>query len=116
MAQFTAATCRYMENEDRHSQSADFDYVGENFAATISYTVNYTEIIGRLWFGEKRYFNYYTATCYDGDGNGDDNGGYGSCARYTQVGFYTLNVTLHKASLLRFFVCIYSLCGQERIP
>ena len=85
MAQFTASTCRYVENEDRHSQSSKFDYVGENFAATVSYTVNYTQIIGQLWYGEKRYFNYYTATCYDQDGNANDDGGYENCGRYTQV-------------------------------
>ena len=49
MAQFWSSTCRYMENEDRHSQSANFDYVGESFAATISYTVNYTQLISMLW-------------------------------------------------------------------
>ena len=54
MAQFWASTCRYMENEDRHSQSGHFDYVGENFAASISYTVNYTQIISQQWYGEKK--------------------------------------------------------------
>ena len=83
MAQFWSSTCRYMENENRHSQSALFDYVGESFAATVSYTVNYTQLIGQLWFGERRYFNYYSASCYDDDGNGDD--GYDACGRYTQV-------------------------------
>lgn len=85
MAQFWTSTCRYMENEDRHSQSAKFDYIGENFAATVSYTVNYTQLIGQQWYREKRYFNYYTSTCYDEDGNANENGGYETCGRYTQV-------------------------------
>ena len=85
MAQFWSSTCTYMENEDRHSQSANFDYVGESFAATISYTVNYTQLIGMLWWGEKRFFNYYTASCYDEDGNANDNGNFETCGRYTQV-------------------------------
>ena len=85
MAQFWASTCQYMENEDRHSQSAKFDYVGESFAASISYTVNYTQLIGQLWYGEKRFFNYYTATCYDEDGDANDDGSFETCGRYTQV-------------------------------
>ena len=85
MAQFWASTCLYMENEDRHSQSATFDYVGESFAATVSYTVNYTQLIGQLWYGERRFFNFYTASCLDEDGNADDDGSYETCGRYTQV-------------------------------
>ena len=110
MAQFWASTCRYEENEDRHSQSATFDYVGESLAATLSYTVNYTQLIGQLWYGEKRYFNYYTASCFDEDGNANDDGSYETCGRYTQVKNEDQNrVVLH----LCFSMC--SWCGLERM-
>ena len=75
LAQFWASGCAYMENEDRNTQSTSFDYVGESLAATVSYTVNYTQLIGQLWYGEKRYFNYYAAACIDEDGNLDEDGG-----------------------------------------
>ena len=79
MAQFWAAGCEYEENEMRHSQATQFDYVGESLAATASYTVNYTQLIGQEWFRERIYFNYYTSTCVNNDGN------YEACSRYTQV-------------------------------
>ena len=85
LAQFWASGCAYMENEDRNTQSTSFDYVGESLAATVSYTVNYTQLIGQLWYGEKRYFNYYAAACIDEDGNLDEDGGFETCGRYTQV-------------------------------
>ena len=34
LAQFYSANCEYMRNEHRHDQSDDYDYVGENIAAT----------------------------------------------------------------------------------
>ena len=34
LANFWAANCEYMRNEHRHDQSSDYDYVGENVAAT----------------------------------------------------------------------------------
>ena len=74
-----------MENENRNTQATDFDYVGESLAATVSYTVNYTQLIGQLWYAEKKYFNYYSAACMDADGNLDENGGFETCGRYTQV-------------------------------
>ena len=33
-AQYTSAQCEYMRNEHRHDQSTQYDYVGENIAAT----------------------------------------------------------------------------------
>ena len=85
MAQFWAAGCEYEENEMRHSQSTQFDYVGESLAATASYTVNYTQLIGQEWFRERIYFNYYTSTCVNVNGNGNNDGNYEACGRYTQV-------------------------------
>ena len=84
-AQFWASACAYEENEDRNSQSTTFDYIGESLAATASYTVNYTQLIGQLWYGEKRFYNYYSAACIDEDGNVNENGEYETCGRYTQV-------------------------------
>lgn len=85
LAQFWASGCEYMENEDKNTQSTAFDYVGENFAATASYTVNYTRLIGQQWYAEKKLFNYYLAACLDEDGNVNENGEFDTCGRYTQV-------------------------------
>ena len=85
LAQFWASACEYVENEDRNTQSTTFDYIGESFAATVSYTVNYTQLIGQLWYGEKRSYNYYAAACLDEDGNADEDGEFETCGRYTQV-------------------------------
>ena len=74
-----------MENEDRNTQSTSFDYIGESFAATASYTVNYTQLIGQLWYGERRFFNYYAAACLDENGDLDEDGEFETCGRYTQV-------------------------------
>ena len=89
MAQFWASACEYEENEDRNTQSTNFDNIGESFAATASYTVNYTQLIGQLWYGEKRFFNYYSAACLDENGDVDENGEFETCGRYTQVGGQT---------------------------
>ena len=37
LAQYSSAKCEYMRNEHRHDQSTDYDYVGENIAATGEY-------------------------------------------------------------------------------
>lgn len=34
LAQYWAANCEYEHNEHRHDQSEEYDYVGENVAAT----------------------------------------------------------------------------------
>ena len=109
MAQFWASACSYEENENRHSQSGKFDYVGENFAATISYTVNYTQLIGQLWNAEKRFFNYYTATCYDEDGNANDDGSYETCGRYTQVEQIVTCIQI----LIHFYLLFPACMGQN---
>ena len=88
LAQFWASGCEYVENEDRNTQSTSFDYIGESFAATVSYTVNYTQLIGQLWYGEKRFFNYYAAACLDENGDLDEDGEFETCGRYTQVAIH----------------------------
>ena len=101
-----------MENEDRNTQSTSFDYIGESFAATSSYTVNYTRMIGQQWYGEKRYFNYYSMSCYDDDGNVNEDEGYETCGRYTQV--CAILVTLLVAyELASFLHCRW--CGPGRM-
>lgn len=81
LAQFWAAGCELMENEDRNTQSTSFDFVGE-VMDTISYTVNYT-ILAQKWFQQGRYYDYYTMACTDEDGNEDEEGE--ACQAYTQV-------------------------------
>lgn len=86
LAQYSAGTCEYRINEEQNLQSAPgFDYIGRNAAATSMYTVNYTRLIGQQWYGEKRYFNYYSVACLDDDGNMNENGEFENCGRYTQV-------------------------------
>ena len=34
LAQYSSANCEYTRNEHRHDQSNEYDYVGENIAAT----------------------------------------------------------------------------------
>ena len=92
LAEFWAIACEYGENEDRNSQSTSFDYIGESFAATVSYTINYTQLIGQLWYGEKRFYNYYAAACLDEDGEVDEDGEYETCGRYTQVCMQSITV------------------------
>ena len=84
-AQYWASACEYAENEDRNTQSTSFDYIGESFAATVSYTVNYTQLIGQLWYGERKFFNYYAAACLDENGDLDEDGEFETCGSYTQV-------------------------------
>ena len=88
LATYWASGCEYNNNEDSAQQAAGFDYIGENFAATSSYTVNYTQLIGQQWYSEKRFFNYYSAACLDENGDLDENGEFETCGRYTQVREY----------------------------
>lgn len=83
MAQFWAGNCEYELNENRHTQSNTFQYVGQSLIATSSYTVNYT-ILVRQWFEMGRAnYNYYSRYCTDQDGNEDEEGE--ACAGYIQV-------------------------------
>ena len=78
-----------MENENRHDQSQDYDFVGENLGATLNYTVNFTSIVAS-WFENKKFYNYYTGTCTDADQDEDEDGE--GCIPYTQVGQRTAAV------------------------
>ena len=83
MAQFWAGNCEYELNENRHTQSSTYSYVGQSLAAGSGYVQNYT-IMVRRWFDMgKLYYNYYSRTCADADGNEDEEGE--ACWPYTQV-------------------------------
>ena len=83
MAQFWAGNCEYELNENRHTQSNTFSYVGQSMAAASGYSFNYT-IMVRRWFDLGRInYNYYSRTCADEDGNEDEEGE--ACWPYTQV-------------------------------
>ncbi|XP_064398516.1 peptidase inhibitor 16-like [Halichondria panicea] len=68
MAQFWAAGCIYEINENRHTQSTKFDYVGENKLALSGYSANYTLLVNR-WFKIGQSYDHYTGYCRDEDGN-----------------------------------------------
>ena len=89
LAQYRAASCQARQDEERSSISTSFDYIGENMAATYASgyngAVNYTRLIGQQWYGEKRFYSYYAAACLDEDGNLNEDGGFETCGRYTQV-------------------------------
>ena len=83
MAQFWAGNCEFELNENRHTQSTTFSYVGQSMAAGSGYSYNYTVMI-RRWFDLGRIsYNYYSRTCVNGDGNEDEEGE--ACWPYTQV-------------------------------
>lgn len=83
MAQYWAGNCEYELNENRHTQSQTFSYVGQSLAAASGYSLNYTIMI-RQWFELGRInYNFYSRTCTDGDGNEDEDGD--TCWPYTQV-------------------------------
>ncbi len=68
MAQFWAANCIYEINENRHTQSTKFDYVGESKLALSGYSANYTLLVNR-WFKVGQSYDHYTGYCRDEDGN-----------------------------------------------
>lgn len=70
MAQFWTAACEYETNENRHTQSVKFDYVGENALALSGYTANYTLLVNR-WFKIGQSYDYNTKYCTDEDGNNE---------------------------------------------
>ena len=82
MAQFWAGECVYEIDENRHSKSDQFGYVGQSLAATSAYSINYTVLI-QTWRDLGKYYNFYTATCTDADGNEDEDGDV--CGPYVQV-------------------------------
>lgn len=81
-AQFWAAGCDYMLNEDRNDQIQTYDYIGQSNGATISYTVNYT-IMVQTWFQQGRFYNYYSGVCLNADGDEDEEGE--ACFNYINV-------------------------------
>ena len=95
MAQFWSGNCEYELNENRHSQSTTFGYVGQSLAATSAYSVNYTILI-KTWQDVGRYYNYYTGACTDADGNEDEDGL--ECAPFTQVSILLVNIMLQTST------------------
>lgn len=78
-----------MLNENRHTQSNTYTYVGQSLAAGSGYIQNYTIMI-RRWFDLGRLnYNYYSRTCTDEDGNEVEEDAdameQGPCSAYTQV-------------------------------
>ena len=55
-----------VSNENRHEQSSEFDYVGENMAATRNYTYNLTTLVGQ-WFERGKNYDFYSLTCQEED-------------------------------------------------
>jgi hypothetical protein len=90
LAQYYSANCEYMRNEHRHDQSEDYDYVGENIAATANYTYNLTRMVQTWWAGQY-YYDYSTAYCGDDeednnkDKRNDDKEEFDECQSYTQM-------------------------------
>ena len=69
MAQFWSANCIYETNENRHTQSTTFDYVGENMLALSSSSANYTLLVNKWFQIGKTSYDFYTGYCRDEDGN-----------------------------------------------
>ena len=80
MARLWANKCTFEDNNNRHVESSNFDYVGENMLATTNSSYNYTTLVS-MWYDDWIYYNYANATCIDG--NGDVNSE--KCEGYTQV-------------------------------
>lgn len=81
-AEFWAGNCRYEYNEDRHDQSTEYDYIGQNIVATDEQSVNYTLLMGE-WFNQRSRYNYYTGGCRDEDG--EEREDLEGCEGYSQV-------------------------------
>lgn len=80
MARLWANRCIFEDNNDRHAESSNFDYVGENKLAVSSSSINYTILI-TAWFNEKELYHYTSANCIDAEGYVDSE----LCEDYTQV-------------------------------
>ena len=72
----------YEYNEDRHDQSTEYDYIGQNIVATDETSVNYTILLGK-WFKQRSKYNYYTGGCQNEDGEEMEN--LEGCEGYSQV-------------------------------
>lgn len=71
IAQNHAQQCIFQHNNNANSQSASFEFVGENIAAGSGPT-DYINFI-RLWFDEESSYSYNFNSCS------------GVCGHYTQV-------------------------------
>lgn len=81
-ADYWADNCQYEYNEDRHDQSTEYDYVGQNIVATDEQSVNYTILLGK-WFKQRSKYNYYSGGCLDDDGEEQEE--LEGCEGYSQV-------------------------------
>ena len=81
-ADYWADECKYELNDDRHDQSTEYDYIGQNILATDEQSVNYTTLLGG-WFKQRSRYNYYTGGCTDDDG--EENEELEGCEGYSQV-------------------------------
>ena len=82
MAQFWAAQCENTENENRNDQTTQFDSVGEIYAATANYSVDFAALVS-TWYEEGLFYDYYNGICLDEDG--EENDKEEACAKYKQV-------------------------------
>ena len=87
-AEYWAIECQYEYNEDRHDQSTEYDYVGQNILATDEESVNYTLLMGK-WFQQRSNYNFYTGGCRDEDGEEQED--LEGCEGYSQVIFFCAN-------------------------
>lgn len=103
-AEFWADNCQYEYNEDRHDQSTEYDYVGQNIVATDENSVNYTILMGK-WFNQRSRYNYYTGGCQDEDGEEKED--LEGCEGYSQVHIYaaTLNLGLGMGNSFNLDIC-----------
>ena len=87
-AEYWAIGCQYEYNDDRHDQSTEYDYVGQNILATDEESVNYTLLMGK-WFQQRSNYNFYTGGCRDEDGEEQED--LEGCEGYSQVSFFCAN-------------------------
>ena len=86
----------YEYNEDRHDQSTEYDYIGQNILGTDETSVNYTILLG-TWFKQRSMYNYYTGGCRDEDGEEKEE--LEGCEGYSQVPFIAANSQFRIISL-----------------
>ena len=73
IAQTYAEKCIYAHNQERSSQSASFQFVGENIA-TGTGPADYVKFVN-LWYDEVKDYTFETNSCKDN----------AVCGHYTQV-------------------------------
>lgn len=82
IAQEFAELCIFDHNPERHEKSSEFDFVGENLAATTK-PADYTALV-QLWYDEVSDYTFSTGECTPGR----------VCEHYTQVK-YIIPIILH---------------------